>query len=399
MTVTYQLSLNLFGKSVENNERTSSLFFTTKKLSRALVELLKRVTIQEVQGTFYLSVPSTRVYGEFKKLLPLFDGRWEKDKAVHVCSKNPQPVIDQIIRKGFLPDINPYDFYPTPESIVENEIFPAVGLKTFDLYQRKPYYLFEDIQGEGLTIFDPSAGDGSLLKPFIKKYPKANFFAGEIDGKRRAILEKHPAIGVLGSDFLATDITQDFDYVVMNPPFKDVVCNNQTTWIDHIKKAFSLVSWRGSLASVVPETCFLSEHQHIVDFRNWVLSFGEAWQLPRGAFRESGTGIQTRVISLQKEDELSASRMWEPTEGYPSKFAYQLCLALDNERTVHDALQQIELDEGNREIEESQLRQQLGVLVREFVATEMKRDVNYFCDDRVHYEATTYLLNEIRSKE
>lgn len=88
----YQLELNLFDKVVRNTSDTPQLFFTTKKLSFGLKKLLQSIQVQEVQRKFYLSVPSARrsVYEEFKKLLPLFGGRWDKGKNIHVCVHNPQ---------------------------------------------------------------------------------------------------------------------------------------------------------------------------------------------------------------------------------------------------------------------------------------------------------------------
>lgn len=393
--MTYQLELDLFCEKVKNNCENSQLIFTTNKLEKGLKELLINVQIEEVQSAFYLSIPTTKrkVYEEFKKLLPLFEGRWDRAKNIHVCRNNPQIIIDEIINKGLLPDSNPYDFFPTPRAIVKHELFPALNLKLFD-YNGLPYFLFEKEQGESLTFFDPSAGDGALLLPFIEKYPLAKFFACEIDNGRRTKLESNPSIQVIGSDFLDVKITQEFDFVVMNPPFRDVIRNNSNAWINHIKKAFSLVSWRGSLASVVPETCFISERQQIVDFRNWVLSFGDVWQLPANAFKKTGTNIQTRVISLKKEDELGINRMWEASEGYPSRFTYMLCLGLDNDRTVHDARQKLESWNGT----ESKLCEQLDALVCEFVVSAMRQDVNYFFNDRVRLESTQWLHSQLCTK-
>lgn len=388
----HQLSLNLFNE--DNSTTATEVLFTSKRLPKSLRKILESTKIKKVGSSYNLFVPTTSKYALFKPLLPLFKARWSKKEKTHICSINPESIINLILEEGLMPDVNPYDFYPTSKEIVIDEMLPALGLKQYDLYG-SPYFNFESSEGEGLKFLDPSAGDGAILKALIEIYPKAKFYAFEIENNRRQFLENHSKIEVLGSDFLNTPINQKFDFIAMNPPFRDAIRGNPNIWMKHIKKAFSLVSRIGVLASIVPETLFISEQKEILYFKNWMLSFGEAWKLPKDAFKDSGTGIQTSIISLKKADAEEVYKMWEECNGYPSRYCYYLCLGLDNDKVVHDSLVDLEKLK-NRQF--TVLYPEIKKIVQDFIAREERRDTHYFCDSRVMHQAVKKLYKHLQEE-
>lgn len=95
-------------------------------------------------------------------------------------------------------------FYPTPDSLIKKMI--------------------EKVSFEGVNnVLDPSAGKGDILRYFIDQrcwYNYKKCYAIEIDDNLRYIL-MNKGINVIDSNFLEYDGMDQFDLILMNPPFKD----------------------------------------------------------------------------------------------------------------------------------------------------------------------------------
>jgi hypothetical protein len=82
---------------------------------------------------------------------------------------------------------------------------------------------------------------------------------------------------------------------VMNPPFE----NKQE--IDHIRHAFKFLKSGGRLVSVMSPSPTFSSDRKSVAFREWVEGLGgEIVELPEGSFKESGTGVSSKLVVLDK---------------------------------------------------------------------------------------------------
>jgi len=70
------------------------------------------------------------------------------------------------------------------------------------------------------TLVEPSAGEGSLIKPWLD-YTKVGVFAVELDPANVVKLEGlGPRVHVVGGDVLNVDVPM-VDAAVMNPPYED----------------------------------------------------------------------------------------------------------------------------------------------------------------------------------
>lgn len=109
-----------------------------------------------------------------------------------------------------------YQYYPTPENVVEEMLFPYFKRK----YPKR--------------IIDPSAGEGHILDFISERYliKPEKLFAIEIQQNFRYILSSKKYT-VVDSDFLKYNGDMSFDLFVMNPPF-----NNGTK---HLLKAWNLL--------------------------------------------------------------------------------------------------------------------------------------------------------------
>lgn len=144
-----------------------------------------------------------------------------------------------------------------------------------------------DIQG-GESILEPSAGLGNIADNLPKKQTKVI----EQNYERRQLLADK-GYDIVGQDFL--EHTGKYDKIIMNPPFEnmqDVV---------HIQHAYDLLKPGGKIVSIMGESPFFRTDKKAVMFRDWLESVGgTSEKLPLGAFKESGTGVSSRIVEITK---------------------------------------------------------------------------------------------------
>ncbi len=109
-----------------------------------------------------------------------------------------------------------------------------------------------------------------------------------------------------------------YDLIMMNPPFHDL------EYIEHIEHAWSLLNPReGRLVFIAPTNFFWRSDQQCRQFRKLLRTYCEEspFVYPAGRFKESGTPIETVLVSLMKQDQ---SWRMQPYAGYPNWHCYML---------------------------------------------------------------------------
>jgi 16S rRNA G1207 methylase RsmC len=96
---------------------------------------------------------------------------------------------------------------------------------------------------------------------------------------------------VIGSDFLSIEPRQDYDRVVMNPPFE----NQQD--IDHVLHALEFLRPGGRLVSIMSAGVLFRQNKKTVEFREMI---DEITALPEGSFKLSGTNVNTSMVVINK---------------------------------------------------------------------------------------------------
>jgi hypothetical protein len=142
---------------------------------------------------------------------------------------NPKEVIQEIARTGCIPDSRSYQFYPTPADLAEKAVELA------------------DIGPEHACL-EPSAGNGGLAD-FM---PKDRTTCIELNDLRCKVLDAK-GHRWMQADFLALDLNERYDRIVMNPPFAD------NRWWRHTEKAVSLLKPGGRLVAILPESAKKSD--------------------------------------------------------------------------------------------------------------------------------------------
>ncbi|HSW27534.1 MAG TPA: DUF3560 domain-containing protein [Burkholderiaceae bacterium] len=152
----------------------------------------------------------------------------------------------------------------------------------------------------GQRVLEPSAGTGRLLQalpgvvPFgAKRQTALDVVAVERNHDLAQLLRGSGlAEDVRCADFLAVqpqELGALFDVVLMNPPFADGAD------ILHIEHAATFLKPGGTLVAV----CAGGPRQHD-RLRPMVQHYGGSWEpLPAGSFEESGTGVNTVLLSFR----------------------------------------------------------------------------------------------------
>lgn len=166
-------------------------------------------------------------------------------------------------------------YFPTPADIVADMIDAA------------------DIpEGESVDVLEPEAGSGAILDGIKEARPLAVLHAYERHSTLREILTAK-GFTLDGSDFLEATPAPIIDRVLMNPPFE----NGQD--IDHVLHAFRFLKAGGRLVAIMSAGVFYRSDKKAVAFRDWLESRnGSKTDIPAGAFKESGTGVATVLITV-----------------------------------------------------------------------------------------------------
>jgi len=150
-----------------------------------------------------------------------------------------------------------------------------------------------------MSVLEPSAGSGAIVDIVREMCPKANIAVCERNYSLRKLLELKGYHLIDQDDFLEYFVTQNgvdgWHRIVMNPPFE------KQQDIDHVRHAYDCLKCGGRLVSVMSESAFFQNNKKAQAFREWLDDkLTDEIDLPAGAFSESGTGVKTRIIVLDK---------------------------------------------------------------------------------------------------
>jgi len=262
---------------LEKTEAHQDGFFTYQGENTVLKHISTMVNDGE-----YLNLPKEKwnknLYSKVKKILLNYGFEYcVGNKFKH---ENLDQAIDSLIECDGEDPKQVYQFFATPETLADEIIQYAI-----------------DILGEMPSeALEPSAGDGALIKALQRKG-----FTGVVDvyeswGLNINKLQQISNTNIVGKDFLTC--SKKYDLIVANPPFS----NKQD--VLHITKMISCLNVGGVLVSICSDTCFqgkkgeefaklLSQHVAVV------------YDVPSGAFNESGTNIATKIIALKKTGQIT----------------------------------------------------------------------------------------------
>lgn len=216
------------------------------------------------------------LYVRTDKVLQAAGGKWNRKEKAHVFDSDASERIDQIILSGSV-DIpkDEFNFFASTE--------PVVG-RVMELADVRP----------GMLLLEPEAGLGALAFACVEAGAKVVCY--ELMKQNCEVLASDARLhSATQADFLGVDPEPIYDRVVMNPPFM------KQADIKHVMHAFKFLKSGGKLTAVMSAGALFRENRLTKEFRDLVSSSGGAFEsLPEGAFKESGTMVNTVIATMFK---------------------------------------------------------------------------------------------------
>lgn len=165
-------------------------------------------------------------------------------------------------------------YFPTPEKVI-SMMLDNINIKPGD------------------KVLEPSAGSGAILDAIKQHEPGANLECCEINPTLREILTLK-GYTVKESNFLELN-SGSYDAVLMNPPFEKLQD------AEHIQKAYNMLKPGGRLVAIMSPSAFFRMDKKSESFRSWFYTNnGLEIDLPENSFKESGTGVNTKLIVIDR---------------------------------------------------------------------------------------------------
>lgn len=253
----------------------------TNTIPEDVLAVLRRSTL--TANTLLLpSQLERKLYTATMKVIDAAGGRWSKKEGLHVFDRDPREALGIALEKGeIVNEKATYQAFYTPANVVA-EMVEALA---FSL----------DVHGylDGSRVLEPSAGDGRMAAGVRARGGKVLCVEIRKDAAEK-LRENYP---VIEGDFLTMKPgTELFDGVLMNPPFT----GDQDA--AHILHAWQFLRPGGSLVAICsPRYTFantpLCRQLHELMSK---AHHSSAEELEAGTFQESGTGVRTMLITLQK---------------------------------------------------------------------------------------------------
>lgn len=224
-----------------------------------------------------------KVYTKVNDALESLGGKWSRKAKAHTFSEAAHDELEALIETGEFvrgADIKQvFGEFETPDELAD-VLVERLGL-----------------HGDMPSILEPSAASGQLIKAIHRRGRKnATIVAIEIQAKRQAALEKI-ADEVHIRNFLdvsADELAMPFDFVAMNPPFA------RQADIDHVKHAWDFLADGGRLVAIMSSGWTFRDNLKSRLFRAFVEKHGTYEPNPEGAFKSSGTMVNTVMVTLDK---------------------------------------------------------------------------------------------------
>jgi type I restriction-modification system DNA methylase subunit len=222
-----------------------------------------------------------KLYGQVDKVLQALGAKWNRSAKAHLFPEGTSAYdkIDELLLIGEVPsavtDKKTYDVFYTPAAIAKLVV---------DAARIEP----------GNFVLEPSCGGGALAIPALRAAEGVEVHAWDI---RDVEDELGQATGLRFEQLDLLDLTPapDYDRVVMNPPF------SKQRDTQHVRHAFSFLRPGGRLVAITSPSWQYRSNTAAREFREFFeANNGVVIDLPEGAFKESGTGVRSVLLTLDK---------------------------------------------------------------------------------------------------
>lgn len=253
------------------------------KVGQEVLSVLDGVSIEG--NLLRITQPLDRaLYVAVNKVLEAAGGKWMRQKKAHVFDTDPTVVVDRLMTTGHIVDAKTeFQFFESPEAVV-SELLRQAELTP------------------GMEVLEPSAGKGAIARA-VAKVATVDCIEIQPDLAHQ-LMDAKFARNVRLADFLTVEPRPVYDRVVMNPPF------SLMQDIRHVLHARRFLKPNGFLVSVMSPSFTFRSTKLAESFRHTVEHEGGAYfDLPEGAFKESGTNVRTVVLMLPAASQAGIARV------------------------------------------------------------------------------------------
>lgn len=238
------------------------------------------------------SLSKCKISGNVLSLPPISEGTLENYAEVRTALLNAgakykrntfvfpneaQPYIDRLMGGDKVNIKKEFQFFATPY-ILADKLVELADIKNDDI------------------ILEPSAGQGAIIKAIHRVAPKARVQWCELmDINQNVLFQNYDKQTFIQPDFLGIKTKNFFTKIIANPPFS----NNQD--VDHIKKMYECLADDGRIVSIASNSWMAGSSKKKKEFKDWLNDVGATIEdIPRGAFKESGTTVGGCIIIIDK---------------------------------------------------------------------------------------------------
>jgi len=244
------------------------------RIEQDMLDVLNRSEITATELRLPQDQLERKLYERVNKVIVAAGGRWNRSRQSHVFESDPREKLGLALETGKIVDVQrEFQEFLTPEDLAHR----MVALAGINSRSR---------------VLEPSAGTGRIA--VAASHVVHDVFCVEVQPHRCEELRK---LGLLvwEGDFLQfpSNMNRPFDAVVMNPPFTK--CQD----IEHVRKAATHLRSGGRLVAVMSAGVVSGSTKRHREFREWVVANdGQFEELPAKTFRESGTDVNTVLLTL-----------------------------------------------------------------------------------------------------
>lgn len=226
------------------------------------------------------------LYIAVDKVLQAAGGKWSRARKAHLFTDAPDTLERAVLTGEITFAKQEFDFFETPQVIIDAMIVAAEYPEPIDDPKLR------------MKTLEPSAGTGRIAKAVRGAGSEVWCYEMQADKARfcsQNVL--YPQGPCVVADFMNVVPAKEpvFDRVIMNPPF------SKRQDVKHILHAWKFLKSGGRLVAIASAGVTFRTDALTKSLRDLVdANDGEITPLPEGAFKESGTGVNTVMIVAEK---------------------------------------------------------------------------------------------------
>lgn len=216
-------------------------------------------------------------YAEAKKWIEEAGGSWQGGKVQGFTFPFNAERVFNILHEGKRCNLQQeFQFFATPPEVADWLVMLAGGVH------------------EDEKVLEPSAGTGAIIDAIHRSCNDLVVDCFELMPENKELLSKKSNINILGDDFTKYDLGL-YDKIIANPPFS----KNQD--IRHVKRMYEHLNNGGTVAAIMSCHWKIASEKECADFREWLKDVhAKICDIEEGSFKQSGTGIETTAVIIQK---------------------------------------------------------------------------------------------------